>query len=115
MQEVVQAIKDKHDAALRDLGAATGKVASAADLKKLVDEGIKKSMKELGDSCREIMRVCKGFNLVAEMSITLQQLESEARLIRNTKARSVQDDIIRAVKAMIDAFEKIPPSGAAKS
>jgi hypothetical protein len=101
-EEVIADIKAKYEDATLRLNMSTKKITEVGDLKSLVDEAIKDNLKNLELQCEGIKKLCKGFNLVNELSLVLNQLEAELRKIRNLQARDTAVKVIDAIRALID-------------
>jgi len=74
--------------------------------KQVVDEAMAAMSKRILDSCASIQNLCKNFNLVDELNITLQQLETEAGLLTSFAAKKQAEEFIAQIKSLIDVLSK---------
>ena len=102
VEEEIADIKAQYEAATKALGLSSKKITEVADLKRLVDLAIQDNLRNLSNQCAGIKKLCKGFNLAAELELVLGQLEAEKKKIQNLKARESAEAVIVAVRAMID-------------
>jgi hypothetical protein len=104
LEDVLQDIKDKYDAAVRDTNLArasfTGFTAAKAGVEKAIDDEIV----NLRASCQKIMSIVKGFNLANELYITVQQLKYNFARCSNQRAIERANKTIEAICAIIDGL-----------
>jgi len=106
MQEVLQDIKAKYEAAVKGKGNAMNQVLTLGDSKSVVEQAMKDMSDRILKSCESIQNLCKNFNLVDELNITLQQLETEAGLLTSFTAKKQAGDFIESIKTLIDNLSK---------
>lgn len=69
-----------------------------------MEKAIDQMAKEVLDSCKNLKKICSGFNLVDELYIVLQQLEMEARSLQSTEARQSAENFIRSIRQLCDSM-----------
>jgi len=74
--------------------------------KKAIERAIQDLTQFISNSCTNIQTLCKNFNLVDELHITVRQLETEARLLTSSVARQQSDDFIKSIRNLMDALGK---------
>lgn len=107
LEEVLQDMKDKFDQANQQLTSTGSQITDIASAKKLVEDTIDAEIQKLQASCREIMSLCSGFNLAAELELLLRQLETEKTLITNLTARDTAEKFIQTIRTIVDS---LPPA-----
>jgi len=102
MNEILQDIKAKYDEAMKRKGDTKTQMLTLASSKVVVEEAMQDMSKRILDSCASIQNLCKNFNLVEELNITLQQLEIEAGLLTSFAAKKQANEFIESIKHLID-------------
>ncbi len=102
LETVLADVKAKYDTATQAQQQASQKINSVTSAKQAVDRAISSMNTELVKCCRELKKLCSGFNLVDELHIVLQQLEAEARALNSTDARRTADTFIRSIRQLCD-------------
>jgi len=106
MNEILQDIKAKYDEAIHRKGDTKTQMLTLASSKAVVEEAMQDMSKRILDSCAIIQNLCKNFNLVEELDITVQQLEIEAGLLTSFAAKEQAKEFIRSIKNLIDKLSK---------
>jgi len=106
MNEILQDIKAKYDEAIHRKGDTKTQMLTLASSKAVVEEAMQDMSKRILDSCASIQNLCKNFNLVEELDITVQQLEIEAGLLTSFAAKEQAKEFIRSIKNLIDKLSK---------
>lgn len=106
LDEVLGDIKDKYDTAVQSVAQATGQLGTLESDKKAVEAAIDSEIRTLQAKCEEIKHHCSGFNLAAELSITLEQLRTELRMINNSKAMATAKKFVETITRIIDGLNR---------
>jgi hypothetical protein len=104
LEDVLQDIKDKYDAAVRDTNSARASFSNFTAAKAGVEKAIDDEIVNLRTSCQKIMSIVKGFNLANELYITVQQLKYNFARCNNQKAIERANKTIEAICAIIDGL-----------
>lgn len=119
LEEVIQDIKDKYDAATAGLSEANNRKSELQKAKTAIEGSIKMYSESVEDSCKSIKDICKGFNFAEELFVTIQKLEAEKKLIVNVAAKKSAGEFIRAIQAIADSLSSntsiFVPKAASKS
>lgn len=101
MENVVQELHKKYKAANNELDNLSKSKISIEQARSIVDDAIQNIMKEFTGYCNGIRSLCSNFNLADELHLTLQQLQQEHRVLRDTQAISAMDNFIKTAQLMI--------------
>ncbi|KAM9953507.1 hypothetical protein ACTFIR_008579 [Dictyostelium discoideum] len=84
----------------------SGKIINLDSAKKLASATLNKMTDDIVKSCKELKKICSGFNLVDELQITLNQMEMEAKNSTSFDARKSADEMIRTIREICDKLNK---------
>ncbi|EGC33226.1 hypothetical protein DICPUDRAFT_154762 [Dictyostelium purpureum] len=106
VEEELKDLKDKFMKSSQLSTQYSGQISTLSDAKKLADETLKKMTTEIVYSCKELKKLCSGFNLVDELQITLTQMEMEAKNSTSFDARKSADEMIRVIREICNTLNK---------
>jgi len=106
IEDVLQDIKAKYDLAMQGKNDAEAKVTNVADASALVENAIEAQRQKLFDYCQAIKKLCSGFNLVDELDILIQELETDAKQLTSFNAKKTANDYINSLKALCEQLTK---------
>eukprot|EP01133_Synstelium_polycarpum_P021003 gene21003-25219_t len=99
-------MKAKYQQATNGVASTQTQINSVASAKKLADDAIKHMTSEVVQSCKDLKKICKGFNIIDELHITLQQMEMESKMLKSHEARAAADKMIDTIKLISDSLSK---------
>lgn len=102
---VLHDIKAKFDIATKNKSSFEQKLNSAQDARKLMEQVLKQKIEAIQVQCRELRKVCGGFNLAAELYILVEQLRIEARTLTSLEAQNQADLVIRELTMFCKKLE----------
>ncbi|EGG19047.1 hypothetical protein DFA_02290 [Cavenderia fasciculata] len=100
LEEEIAGMKVKYQQATQGVASAQTQITSISSIKSLVEVAIKSMINVITKSCQELKKICRGFNIVDELYITLQQMKVESRLLTSHEAREAADTMINAIKLL---------------
>ncbi|KYQ93280.1 hypothetical protein DLAC_05939 [Tieghemostelium lacteum] len=106
IEEELEDLKNKYLSSEKDSDEAKKNISSVQDAKLIIDSALKRMTEDIKNSCVELKKLCSGFNLVDELSITLEQLEMEAWKHTSLDARKTANDIIRSITEMVNQLSQ---------
>ncbi|EGC37346.1 hypothetical protein DICPUDRAFT_150025 [Dictyostelium purpureum] len=106
VEEELKDLKEKFMKSSQLSTEFSGKINSLSDAKNLTNVTLKKMTTEIVSSCKELKKLCSGFNLVDELQITLSQMEMEAKNSTSFDARKSADEMIRVIRDICDTLSK---------
>ncbi|KAM9989967.1 hypothetical protein ACTFIY_006005 [Dictyostelium cf. discoideum] len=84
----------------------SGKILNLDSAKKLANATLNKMTDDIVKSCKELKKICSGFNLVDELQITLNQMEMEAKNSTSFDARKSAEEMIRTIREICDKLNQ---------
>ena len=102
LEEVITDIKAKYDLAVDAYGKAQSQQGGLAAARQAVESGIAALVLRVQDACGRIRQHCHGFDLAAELAVTIRQLEGDRDKLVNLKAIEIAQTLIEAVKTIVD-------------
>lgn len=100
VEDILQPMKAKFDAAQKGLQAATAKIKDSAQVKKLIVAEMRRAKDAVLAKSRQVKEICSQFNFVQELHADIQQLRARALGIRSVAAHD-------AAMTTITFFEQI--------
>lgn len=101
-------MKAKYEAATRSITLQGGNLTKSQQAKQLIDAAIAANVSQLRQCCVGIKRICRQFNVVAEMNVTLNQMIAEKRRIHDVKSANQAEAVIQSVTRIIAEFSDTP-------
>jgi hypothetical protein len=105
VEEVLHDIKAKFDAATTNKTDAQKKLTSACDQKNMLEKALQQKNKEIQKKCLELKKHCSGFNIVAELNIMIEQLETSKQNIKDLDALRQAKTFINSLKTFCNHLE----------
>jgi len=62
-----------------------------------VESEVQRQLQTLVANCNSLKKICKGFNLVDELSIVIAQMQTETKTLRSVGARKTAEDFINTL------------------
>jgi len=104
LHDVLADIKAKYDQASANKNEFQDKITSVGDAKKMLENALKQKSDDIKQLCIKLHQICSGFNLVQELSIFINQLEVEAKMLKNIDAKQQADAFIRGLKELCNTI-----------
>jgi hypothetical protein len=70
----------------------------------LIKAAIQKEREDVEAKCRELKKICSGFNLVDELHIHIEQLIDEAKNLTSLEARNKAEEYIKSLKVFVNTL-----------
>jgi len=106
MEEVLQDIKSKYDAAVSGVKTSQNEITTVQGSRKAVQDALDQMKVELESKCRQLKNICSGFNLAEELHITLEQLKREAGMLLNLDAKRNALLFVRSLETMVTTLNE---------
>ncbi|KAM9983076.1 hypothetical protein ACTFIZ_005683 [Dictyostelium cf. discoideum] len=109
VNKTVEELKDLKEKFLKSSQLSSefsGKILNLDSAKKLANATLNKMTDDIVKSCKELKKICSGFNLVDELQITLNQMEMEAKNSTSFDARKSADEMIRTIREICDKLNQ---------
>ncbi len=102
---VLHDIKAKFDIATKNKSDFEQKLNSAQGARKLMEQVLKQKILAVQTQCRELRKVCGGFNLAQELHVLVEQLRIEVQMLTSLEAKSQADMVIRELNTFCQNLE----------
>lgn len=110
LDEELQDIKAKYLAAVSDADTNKTKMTDNELIKKGLEDAIDKLKADIVNESINLKKICKGYNLVDELTGLIYQLEQGAKLLTSVEARKTADNFIKCIKDLCDSFATMDTS-----
>ena len=97
---VLEDIKAKFDLATRNRNDFEQKLNSTQGSRKLMEQVLRQKLDTIQAQCRELRKVCGGFNLAEELYTLVEQLKIEAQTLTSLEARHQAEIVIRELNML---------------
>ena len=110
LDEELQDIKAKYLAAISDADTNKTKMTDNELIKKGLEDAIDKLKADIINETANLKKICKGYNLVDELTGLIYQLEQGAKLLTSVEARKTADNFIKCIRDLCDSFATMDTS-----
>ena len=101
MDEILQDLKSKYDAAVAGQAESQTEIRTIEDAKAAVVHALEAMKQELESNCVDLKKICSRFNLAEELNITLLQMKREAEMMMNLKAKRDALAFVESLDVMV--------------
>ncbi|CAF4248402.1 unnamed protein product, partial [Rotaria sordida] len=106
LEDILADIKAKYDMASQDKSDYQKKVNTTADAKALLQKALNQKNEDIKKLCTRLQQLCSGFNMAQELHALIDQLETEAAMLKNIDAKQQAAAFIRSLKEFCTMIEK---------
>jgi predicted GTPase len=104
VEDVLEDIKAKYELSMKNKNEAEKQCTDAASALALIEAAVQKEREDVEAKCKELKKICSGFNLVDELYIHIQQLIAEAKNLTSLEARKKAEEYIESLEIFVDTL-----------
>eukprot|EP01133_Synstelium_polycarpum_P015450 gene15450-18330_t len=104
LDEEITEMKEKYQQSIEGESSAKLAIKGYEQTLKMAQSAIQSMTVKVAVACTDLKKICRGYNLVNEIGLTMEQMEMEAKLLTSYEARKTAEDMIKVVKSISETL-----------
>uniref|UniRef100_A0A6B2L0W1 G domain-containing protein n=1 Tax=Arcella intermedia TaxID=1963864 RepID=A0A6B2L0W1_9EUKA len=106
IEEIFEEMKSKYEENLKQKKETIGELNAQEERKILMNLAIKDYIKTVVAKCKELKKICSGFNFAVELQTMIDLLEMEKQSLSSHETINTANELINSIKAISDSLSQ---------